>query len=77
VLSPRKLRLAAALGSRALRTDAVEGIACGWLSLVVMIGLLAQLVFGAWWVDEATALPIVGLLVREGSEAWRGEDEED
>jgi divalent metal cation (Fe/Co/Zn/Cd) transporter len=77
VLSRRKLRLADALGSRALRTDAVESIACGWLSLVVVIGLLAQLVFGAWWVDAVTALPIVGLLVREGREAWKGEDEED
>ena len=77
VLSRRKLRLADALGSRALRTDAIESIACGWLSLVVVIGLLAQLVLGAWWVDAATALPIVALLVKEGREAWEGEDKED
>jgi divalent metal cation (Fe/Co/Zn/Cd) transporter len=42
LLSRRKLRLADALGSRALRADAVEGIACGWLSFVVVIGFLAQ-----------------------------------
>lgn len=77
VLSRRKLRLADALGSRALRTDAIESIACGWLSLVVVIGLLAQLVLGAWWVDAATVLPIVALLVKEGREAWEGEDKED
>ena len=74
VLSRRKLRLADALGSRALRTDAVESIACGWLSLVVVIGLLAQLAFGAWWVDAVTSLALVWFLVKEGREAWEGED---
>lgn len=73
-LSRRKLRVAKALGSRALRADAVEAIACGWLSLVVVVGLMAQLLFGAWWVDPATSLVIVGLLVKEGREAWSAED---
>ena len=39
VLSRRKRRLADMLGSRALRADAMESIACGWLSVVVLIGL--------------------------------------
>jgi divalent metal cation (Fe/Co/Zn/Cd) transporter len=75
VLSRRKLRLADALGSRALRTDAVESIACGWLSLVVVVGLLAQLALGAWWVDAITSLGIVWFLVKEGREAWEGEED--
>ncbi len=45
-LSRRKLRLAERLGSHALRADAVESITCGWLSLVVVAGLAAQLVLG-------------------------------
>jgi len=73
VLSRRKLRIAEALGSRALRADAVESITCGWLSAVVVLGLLAQLLFGAWWIDAVSSLAIVWLLVREGREAWRGE----
>jgi divalent metal cation (Fe/Co/Zn/Cd) transporter len=73
-LSRRKLRLAEALGSRALRTDAVESITCGWLSLVVVGGLMAQLVLEAWWVDSATSLGIVWFLVREGKEAWQGDE---
>jgi divalent metal cation (Fe/Co/Zn/Cd) transporter len=77
VLSRRKLHLADALGSRALRTDAVESITCGWLSLVVVIGLLAQLALGAWWVDGVTSLAIVWLLVKEGREAWEGEEDGD
>jgi len=43
LLAKRKLAVAAQLGSRALRADAVEVITCGWLSLVVVLGLLAQL----------------------------------
>ena len=74
VLSRRKLHIADALGSRALRTDAVESITCGWLSLVVVIGLLAQLALGAWWVNSVASLAIVWLLVREGREAWEGDD---
>jgi divalent metal cation (Fe/Co/Zn/Cd) transporter len=76
-LSRRKLRLAEALGSRALRADAVESITCGWLSLVVLIGLLAQLAVGAWWIDPVTSLVIVGLLIKEGREAWSGEEVDD
>jgi divalent metal cation (Fe/Co/Zn/Cd) transporter len=73
LLSRRKLRVAEALGSRALRADAVESITCGWLSFVVLIGVLAQLALGAWWVDAVTSLVIVGLLIQEGLEAWQAE----
>jgi len=77
VLARRKLRIAAALGSRALRADAVESITCGWLSFTVVIGLMAQLVLGAWWIDSVTSLVIVILLVKEGREAWKAEEDDD
>jgi Cation efflux family len=77
VLARRKLRIADALGSRALRTDAAESITCGWLSFAVVTGLLAQLALGAWWIDPVTSLAIVGLLVREGREAWKADEEDD
>ena len=73
-LSRRKLHLAEALESRALRADAVESITCGWLSLIVVAALVAQLVIGAWWVDAAASLGIVWFLVREGRQAWRGDE---
>jgi len=71
-LAKRKIALAEKIGSRALRADAVESITCGWLSLVVVIGLTAQYLTGAWWVDAATSLGIVWFLVKEGREAWTG-----
>ena len=70
-----KIRLADQIGSRALRADAAESIACGYLSAVVVIGLLIQLVMpGWWWVDSVASLAIVVLLVKEGREAWEGND---
>ena len=77
VLSRRKLRIAAALGSHALRADAVESITCGWLSFTVVSGLIVQLLLGAWWIDSVTSLAIVWLLVKEGREAWNAEEDEE
>ena len=76
VLARRKLALADRLGSRGLRADAAESIACLWLSLVVVIGLAAQLALGAWWIDPVTSLAIVWFLVEEGREAWEAEEDD-
>lgn len=73
VLARRKIAVAQALGSRAMRADAMESVTCGWLSLVVVAGLLVQGLTGAWWVDSVTSLGIVWFLVKEGREAWQGE----
>ena len=74
VLSKRKLEIAEQLGSRAMRADAIESITCGYLSLIVVIGLLAQFLTGFWWVDAATSLGIVWFLAKEGREAWAAEE---
>lgn len=75
LLSRSKTGIADRIESRALRADAVEATACAYLSAVVVAGLVAQWLFGAWWIDGVTALALVPLLVREGWEAWRGEDD--
>lgn len=74
LLARQKLGVAEALGSRAMRADAIESVTCGWLSLAVATGLVAQGLLGAWWVDSVTALGIVWFLAKEGREAWRGDD---
>lgn len=74
LLARRKIAIATQLGSRAMRADAAESITCGWLSLVVVVGLLADYALGAWWVDAVTSLAIVGFVVKEAREAWNGED---
>ncbi len=69
-----KLRAAAELGSRALRADAFETIACAWLSLTTLCGLGLNALFGWHWADPLAALVLVPLVVREGLEGWRGEE---
>jgi divalent metal cation (Fe/Co/Zn/Cd) transporter len=73
-LARAKLRLAERLGSQALRLDAVESIACLYLSAILIVGLGAQFLVGAWWIDGVTALALVWFLVKEGREAWHGEE---
>jgi divalent metal cation (Fe/Co/Zn/Cd) transporter len=73
-LALRKLQIARALRSRALRADAIESITCGWLALVVVAALVAQLLVRAWWVDAVASLAVVWFLIREGREAWEGKE---
>jgi divalent metal cation (Fe/Co/Zn/Cd) transporter len=72
-LARHKIDLADKLGSRALRADAMESITCGWLSLVAVVSLTIQALFGFWWIDSVGSLAIVWLLIKEGREAWSGE----
>jgi divalent metal cation (Fe/Co/Zn/Cd) transporter len=73
-LARSKRIIADRMGSRALRADAVESLACGYLSTAVLIGLVAQFYLQAWWIDGVVSLGIVYYLVREGIEAWGAED---
>jgi divalent metal cation (Fe/Co/Zn/Cd) transporter len=75
-LGKAKRRIADAIGSAALRADAAESIACGYLSGVVVIGLLAQWAIGAWWVDGVSALALTPFLIKEAREAWEGKDDD-
>ena len=76
-LARAKMRVAAQIGSRALRADAVESITCGYLSGIVVLGLIAQFIMpGWWWVDSVASLAIVAVLIKEGHEAWEGQGSE-
>jgi divalent metal cation (Fe/Co/Zn/Cd) transporter len=77
VLAKAKLRLADALESVALRTDAVESIACCYLAAVVVAGLVLQFFANAWWVDGLSAFALVPFLLREAGEAWQTESDDD
>ena len=72
LLSRAKRQLADELGSGSLRADAAQGVACWYLAVVVIIGMLALRFLHLWWVDSAASLLIVGFLVREAREAWEG-----
>jgi divalent metal cation (Fe/Co/Zn/Cd) transporter len=73
-LARAKRRTATALGSRALEADAFQTTACWWLSLITLAGIGLNAAFGWWWADPVAALGMTLLLIREGTEVWRGED---
>ena len=77
LLARAKLKVAAGLGSRALRADAHETVACAWLSGTTLIGLTLNAAAGWWWADPLCAVLLVPRIAREGWEAWRGEEMED
>ena len=60
-----KKRLAAEINSRALRADALEALACSYLSLTLVLGLGANAIFGWWWADPIAALAMVYFLIKD------------
>src|SRR5205823_8435145 len=73
ILATYKLKVAARLNSRALRADAIESITCGYLSIVLMIGLAATWLLGWRWPDSVAALALIAFLNKEAQEAISGE----
>jgi len=70
----RAKRLAArALHSHALESDAAQTRACFWLSVIVLVGIGLNRLFGWWWADPVAALGMTAFLVTEARAAWRGE----
>src|SRR6184192_1377367 len=72
ILAAYKLKVAVRLNSRALRADAVESITCGYLSIVLMIGLAATRLLDWWWLDSVTALALIPFVINEAQAAIGG-----
>lgn len=71
-----KKRLAERMNSPVLRADAAETFLCSWLSVILLGGLVLNATVGWWWADPVAALGIAALAIREGKEAWEGEEDE-
>ena len=63
----RKLRVASALPSGALRGDGILTVAAAALAAVTLIALIVNSALGWWWADPAAALVIGAALTLEGS----------
>ena len=74
MLATRKQLVGKAMDSRAVLADATETWACVYLSAVVLAGLALNALFGWWWADPVAALGVVVFLVKEGWEAFSGDD---
>ena len=73
-LGVAKQRLGNRLGSGATAGEGTQNLLCAYLAGAVLVGLLANQFFGWWWLDAVAGLAIAGVAVREGLEAWRGEN---
>jgi len=65
-LARAKLRIADKINSRALRAEAMETLTCGYLSWILLAGLVLNSVTSWWWIDSVASLAIVPLLVSKG-----------
>ncbi len=68
-----KRRIGTQLGSRTTAGEGTQNLLCSYLALAVLVGLLANTLLGAWWVDSTVALGIAAWAVAEGRRAWAGE----
>jgi len=75
VLGLSKRTCARRLGVPALEAESVETIICAYLSFTLLVGLALNAAVGLWWADPVAALAMVPYVLKEGWEAWRGEEE--
>jgi len=68
-----KRSLGRRLGSDATVGEGLQNLLCGYLAIAVLVGLLANALFGIWWLDPLVALGIAGVALYEGRKTWRGE----
>jgi divalent metal cation (Fe/Co/Zn/Cd) transporter len=73
LLARVKRRVGNQLGSAATVKEASQTQLCAYLSIALLIGLVANAAAGLWWADPLAALFIAGVAVKEGRESWRGE----
>jgi divalent metal cation (Fe/Co/Zn/Cd) transporter len=73
LLAAAKRRVGRELGSSAAVSEAAQNQLCAYLSLALLVGLLANALAGWWWADPAAALVIAAVALREARASWRGE----
>lgn len=72
-LGRAKQRIGSRIGSSATASEGKQNLLCAYLAAALLVGLLGNTLFGAWWLDPVVGLLIAGLAVYEGRESWRGD----
>ncbi|MET7283590.1 cation transporter [Kribbella sp. NPDC005582] len=73
-LSWAQRRTGKALNSNAVVADSTQTLLCTYLSAVLLVGLLLNATLGWSWADPIAGLIIAAVAVREGVQAWRGQN---
>jgi divalent metal cation (Fe/Co/Zn/Cd) transporter len=69
-----KYQTGKAIGSRSLIADSKETLACVFLSIALLTGLVLNYLYGLWQADPIVGLVIVIFLIKEGYNILKGED---
>jgi len=73
-LSYAQRRAGRELGSASAVADSKQTLLCTYLSAVLLVGLALNSLFGWSWADPIAALVIAAVAVKEGREAWAGDN---
>lgn len=73
LLGKAKHRLGALLGSAATSGEGTQNMLCAYLAGAVLVGLAANSLLAAWWLDPLIGLAVAAVAVKEGRQAWAGE----
>jgi divalent metal cation (Fe/Co/Zn/Cd) transporter len=73
LLARAKRTVGRKLNSSAAVSESSQNMICAYLSIALLVGLLANALLGWWWADPAAALVIAAVAAEEGIHAWRAE----
>jgi divalent metal cation (Fe/Co/Zn/Cd) transporter len=72
-LGRAKQRIGSRMGSSATASEGKQNMLCAYLAAALLVGLLGNVLVGAWWLDSVVGLFIAVVAVQEGRESWRGD----
>lgn len=71
-LAKEKRKVARSINSAALAADAKQTDFCVYLSVILLVGLMLNAIFGFWWADPIAAILMLPLIAKEGLDGLRG-----
>lgn len=72
-LGRAKQRIGSRIASSATASEGKQNLLCAYLAGALLVGLLGNALFEAWWLDPIVGLLVAAIAVHEGREAWQGD----
>ena len=69
-----KYKLGKEMNSSSLVADSKQTLACIFMSVILLVSLGLNYLYGLWWTDAVGGIIIAGFLFKEGYESLQGED---
>ena len=73
LLGRAKQHIGSRIASSATASEGKQNLLCAYLAAALLVGLVGNALFEAWWLDPVVALFIAYVAVQEGRQAWRGD----